>query len=109
MAKKKKSEKIVRDWGTYFGSGDLSDWQRLMADLGFSEEFRSKSQCRKALGGVWVNIRDFLDDVKAGRPPRRFKNEYELANYSRITGKIYPRKFIQDGSPICRLLAHIFS
>ncbi|KAI0176218.1 hypothetical protein GGR52DRAFT_350529 [Hypoxylon sp. FL1284] len=40
-------EKLVADWEEYFGSGDLSDWQRLMADLGFTEQFTSKNQCRK--------------------------------------------------------------
>lgn len=39
--------KVVRDWETYFREGELEDWQRLMRDLGFDEEFLSKSQCRK--------------------------------------------------------------
>ncbi|KAI1082789.1 hypothetical protein F5B20DRAFT_484481 [Whalleya microplaca] len=115
MAKKKSKKqrsdeikKVAQDWENYFGSGELQDWQRLMEDLGFSENFTSKTQCRKALGGVWVNIRDFLDDVDAGRTPHRFKNEYKLAEYTRQTGKIYPRNKVDQKSPLRKLLAHIF-
>lgn len=56
MAKKKgkksgaladQKKKVVMDWERYIGRGELEDWQRLMHDLGFDEEFPSKSQCRK--------------------------------------------------------------
>ncbi|KAI4867892.1 hypothetical protein F4820DRAFT_445710 [Hypoxylon rubiginosum] len=104
-----KKEQIVSDWEEYFGSGDLPDWQRLMADLGFTEQFASKNQCRKALTHVWVNIRDFLDDTKAGREVHRFDNEKQLSDYTISEGKIYPKKKIQKGSPLQKLLAHIFS
>lgn len=39
--------KTVRNWDDYFKKGELEDWQRLMRDLGFDEEFASKTQCRK--------------------------------------------------------------
>ncbi|KAI2629810.1 hypothetical protein GGR54DRAFT_280134 [Hypoxylon sp. NC1633] len=100
--------KVVAAWVGYFGSGDLQDWQRLMTDLGFDEEFKSKTQCRKALRGVWVNIVDFLEDSKAGRPTERFKSERQLSKYTKETKKIYPRKNVIKGSPLASLLAGIF-
>ncbi|KAI0594312.1 hypothetical protein F4775DRAFT_434931 [Biscogniauxia sp. FL1348] len=107
--KKNKPKKIVRDWEKYFGTGELADWQRLMSDLGFQgEEFSSKTQCRKALQGVWVNIRDFLDATKAGEPVHHFGSEAELSAYTLAhKTKMYPRSDIPDGSPLARLLAHI--
>lgn len=42
-----KTPKIVREWDNYFKKGTLEDWQRLMKDLGYVEEFRSKTECRK--------------------------------------------------------------
>ncbi|KAI1779919.1 hypothetical protein F4818DRAFT_158578 [Hypoxylon cercidicola] len=108
-ARDKRKEELVSDWEEYFGSGDLSDWQRLMADLGFTEEFTSKSQCRKALTHVWVNIRDFLDDNRAGREIHRFDNETQLSQYTINTGKIFPKKKVPKESPLRKLLAHIFS
>ncbi|RYP06288.1 hypothetical protein DL765_009559 [Monosporascus sp. GIB2] len=106
------SPAIVRNWEQYFGAGDLQDWQRLMEDLGFDEQFNSKTQCRKlmtykALKTVWVNIYDFLAAVKVGETPHRFRSEFELAKYTRSTGKIYPKKRVKKGSPLCSLLAHI--
>ncbi|GAW20666.1 hypothetical protein ANO14919_101740 [Xylariales sp. No.14919] len=38
---------VAMEWEKYMGRGDLEDWQRLMKDLGFEEEFPSKTQCRK--------------------------------------------------------------
>ncbi|KAI1764773.1 hypothetical protein GGR53DRAFT_299861 [Hypoxylon sp. FL1150] len=105
---KSKKNKIVADWEAYFGPGDLPDWQRLMADLGFTEQFTSKTQCRKALTNVWVNIRDFLDDTKAGREVHRFDNEKQLSEYTIVKKKIYPKRSIRKGSPLRKLLAHIF-
>ncbi|RYP70170.1 hypothetical protein DL769_005049 [Monosporascus sp. CRB-8-3] len=102
------SPAIVRNWEQYFGAGDLQDWQRLMKDLGFDEQqFNSKTQCRKALKNVWVNIHDFLAAVRVGETPHRFRSEFELAQYTRSTDKIYPRKRVKKGSPLCSLLANI--
>ncbi|KAI1382119.1 hypothetical protein F4677DRAFT_16152 [Hypoxylon crocopeplum] len=117
MAKKKKGKKtaggqmppkVVLDWNEYFGPGDLQDWQRLMVDLCFDEEFTSKTQCRKALKHVWVNIVDFLADIKAGCDPYRFDSESQLSRYTKETRKIYPKRLIPKGSPLRSLLANIF-
>lgn len=43
----RKPAPVVAAWETYMGSSELEDWQRLMSDLGFEEEFPSKTQCRK--------------------------------------------------------------
>ncbi|KAI1501717.1 hypothetical protein F5X99DRAFT_189537 [Biscogniauxia marginata] len=101
-------EKIVTDWDEYFGAGDLADWQRLLTDLGLDgESYSSKTQCRKALEGVWVNIRDFLDAVKMGKPVHHFGSEAELSKYTVKHKKTYPKDLIPKGSPLRRLLAHI--
>ncbi|OTA82800.1 hypothetical protein M434DRAFT_16899 [Hypoxylon sp. CO27-5] len=64
----------VRD--EYFRTGNLSDWQRFMLDLGIPGHFPSKNQCRKALKHVWVNIVDFLQATKVGYPPHRFSSQH---------------------------------
>ncbi|KAI0022235.1 hypothetical protein F4780DRAFT_210176 [Xylariomycetidae sp. FL0641] len=99
--------KIVKAWRDYFKKGELEDWQRLMGDLGFETEFPSKSKCRKALGGVWVNIHDFLDAIENQEPVHHFLSEVELAIYTRETGKVYPKSAIPQGSPLRKLLAQI--
>ncbi|KAI1208880.1 uncharacterized protein F4807DRAFT_136703 [Annulohypoxylon truncatum] len=99
--------KVVLDWNEYFGPGDLLAWQRLMADLGIPGTFSSKTQCRKVLRSVWVNIIDFLEDVQQGRQTRRFESENALRRYTLENDMIYPRKSIPKGSPLASLLARI--
>ncbi|KAI1131769.1 hypothetical protein F5Y10DRAFT_45259 [Nemania abortiva] len=103
-----KKKAVVVEWEKYMGLGELEDWQRLMRDLGFEEEFPSKSQCRKALKTVWVNIPDFLDAVKKGDPIHHFPSQRALAEYTREEHRVYPRKNIPKGSPLKQLLAQIF-
>lgn len=63
----------------------------------------------KALDKVWVNITDFLAAVKAGKTPylKRFRSEWELAEYTKRTHKVYPRALVVKGSPLTKLLAFI--
>ncbi|TRX97736.1 hypothetical protein FHL15_001491 [Xylaria flabelliformis] len=98
---------IVVEWEKYMGHGELEDWQRLMRDLGFEEDFSSKSKCRKALKTVWVNIPDFLRAVKQGHPVHHFQSQSELALYTKRSKRFYPRDNIEKHSPLKQLLAHI--
>ncbi|KAI8632387.1 hypothetical protein F5Y19DRAFT_362561 [Xylariaceae sp. FL1651] len=122
MAKKKKNRKaqaktksnkkppqppIVVKWESYMGENALEDWKRLMKDLGFSEEFPSKTRCRKALKTVWVNIPDFLLAIEKGEPVHFFRDQFELARYTRKECRYYPKNSISKGSPLRQLLAHI--
>lgn len=98
---------VVTDWEQYMGKGELEDWQRLMRDLGFDEEFTSKTQCRVALKSVWVNIVDFLRATKHGYPVHHFESEQELAKYTAASRKLYPKNAIPKNSPLRKLLAHM--
>ncbi|KAI4601697.1 hypothetical protein KJ359_011828 [Pestalotiopsis sp. 9143b] len=102
-----KKSKIVTRWEDYFKEGNLEDWNRLMKDLGFVDEFPSITKCRKALKNVWVNIPDFLNGLASGKPTRHFPSQHELAAYTLKTGKVFPNKKIPKGSPLRRLLANI--
>lgn len=56
---------------------------------------------------VWINIYDFLEQRRNGKPARRFETETQLANYCRKTGKIFPRKLAKEEGALRGLLAHI--
>ncbi|KAH8157174.1 hypothetical protein CIB48_g11070 [Xylaria polymorpha] len=103
-----KKPTVVVEWEKYMGDGELEDWQRLMKDLGFEENFPSKTQCRKALKTVWVNIPDFLRAVKKGHPVYHFQSQSDLAEYTKKHQRFYPRNSIDPHSPLKQLLAHIF-
>ncbi|KAI8966043.1 hypothetical protein F5Y11DRAFT_344036 [Daldinia sp. FL1419] len=83
-----------------FGSGELADWQKLMRYLHFHEEFTSKSQCRKALKTVWINIVDFLEAILSNGELRFFGNHYALGRYTVRTGKFFPKRSMPKGSPL---------
>ncbi|KAI1459049.1 hypothetical protein F4805DRAFT_99570 [Annulohypoxylon moriforme] len=102
-------KQVVLDWNKYFGSGDLSAWQQLMIDLGIPGTFKSKTQCRKALRPVWVNIVDFLQDVDEGRQTHRFASQKDLGRYTREHKKFYPKGYLTKDSPLKSLLAMINS
>ncbi|KAI1145500.1 hypothetical protein F4825DRAFT_243214 [Nemania diffusa] len=104
----RKPAPVVAAWETYMGSSELEDWQRLMSDLGFEEEFPSKTQCRKALKTVWVNIPDFLHAIKNDKPVYHFPSQNALAVYTKKKRRFFPKKAIDKGSPLKQLLAHIF-
>ncbi|KAI0203918.1 hypothetical protein F4808DRAFT_392666 [Astrocystis sublimbata] len=115
MAKKKNKQTavavrvpdVVIEWENYMGKGDLEDFQRLMMHLGFEEHFPSKTSCRKALKTVWVNIPDFLQCVREGRPVHHFENQTQLAQYTVHNRRYFPRRNIDKKSPLKQLLAHI--
>lgn len=56
---------------------------------------------------VHVNICDLVDAPMLGKPTR-FLTEKALAEYSKETGKIFPRSNIYAGSLLRYLLRHIF-
>lgn len=104
-----KKNTVVGLWEDYFGEEtQLGNWQRLCVDVGMEEIPTSITQCRKALGKVWVNIFDFLDAKAEGKPVKRYSSEHKLATYTLKSGKIFPKSHAKQGGPARVLLAHIF-
>lgn len=62
----------------------------------------------KALRGVWVNIRDFLETEHRPEDVVFFRTQQALAKYTVEQRKIFPKKRIPKGSPLGELMAHIF-
>ncbi|KAL1896154.1 hypothetical protein Sste5346_004896 [Sporothrix stenoceras] len=108
MAKKSKNKSLAfRRWEEYFNEDELDHWQRLMTILDIEGHFTSKTQCKKALRSVWVNIRDFLEAAAADKPVRQFRNRHAMSFYTETTGRYYARKKVVSGSPLAALLATI--
>ena len=57
---------------------------------------------------IWVNIYDFIDDISAGRPVRRFQTQRELADYTIRHKRIYPKRKAKEGGPARAMLAQTF-
>ncbi|KAK3337228.1 hypothetical protein B0T19DRAFT_437899 [Cercophora scortea] len=88
----------------------LAKWQRLCRDLGLEEgTFTSKTQCRKAIAKIHVNIHDFIEAVHAGVS---FQQSTLTANWpwpstTRKTKKVYPRAQAKASEPLKVLLRYI--
>ncbi|KZL84020.1 hypothetical protein CI238_05009 [Colletotrichum incanum] len=104
--KEKKADdaaKFFSQWDEYSGKRELGDWQRLCRDLGLPDDLPSKTQCRKALDKVHVNIKQFLDAMNVGGEVKFFKSVRQLAQYTRKKGLWMPKKNLPKGDPLCKL------
>ncbi|KAK2023592.1 hypothetical protein LX32DRAFT_656849 [Colletotrichum zoysiae] len=102
-------EDFLAEWEQYLGKRELADWQRLCDDLGLPGNLPSKTQCRKALETVHVNIRQFLKAKPKGEggKVRFFENVRELAEYTRETRQRVPINEIPKKDPLRKLLREI--
>ncbi|KAJ4394678.1 hypothetical protein N0V93_003897 [Gnomoniopsis smithogilvyi] len=109
----------------------LEPWVRLCRDLGVQGPLNSKTQCKKALANIRVNIRDFLDAIDARASTaacyvdpvardailnnplgvRFFDSEWSLAAYTLANHRVYSRREIRANQehPLRLLMAHIRS
>lgn len=92
-----------KEFGDYFGHTDNDDpgdelekWRLLCNVLDVDTEGlpATKTQYKKALADINVNIFDVLQHVRSGTPGdvRRFDSVRDLARYSKNRKKIYPKK-----------------
>ncbi|OAA61196.1 hypothetical protein SPI_05220 [Niveomyces insectorum RCEF 264] len=93
---------VPRD--AYLHVDTLASWQQLVADLGIDGYYPSKTQCKKAIKTVHVNIRDFLDAIRNDEPVRRFPSRAALQRYTLANHRFYKKKKIVPGSPLAALL-----
>jgi hypothetical protein len=64
--------------------------------------------CAQALAHIYVNIIDLLECWEIiDETPRCFRNGWELAKYSKATGKLFPRDLAKQDK-VLRVLLHRF-
>ncbi|RPB01297.1 hypothetical protein L873DRAFT_1565108, partial [Choiromyces venosus 120613-1] len=88
---------LINEFNYMFGIDDnnLENWQRLCRVVGVPEERipETITQCKKALSTIHVNLIDLIETRYPGRnTPRRFPTLTALGNYTRQTGKFFPRE-----------------
>lgn len=74
---------------------DSKPWRRLCEILKLTtadgEPPKSKSQCKKVMRGVFINIHDFVDHLRDGIALKRFPTLRALAAYTYAEGGVYPK------------------
>ncbi|GAD94191.1 conserved hypothetical protein [Paecilomyces variotii No. 5] len=98
------SEAFENAYGTEFSR--LQSWQNLCAELQV-DVFDSIRKCKMALSKVYVNLIDLLDSRAHGTVVKKFKTVKELRDYTRKTGRYFPREKAKKEGFIRILLKHI--
>ncbi|GAO15884.1 uncharacterized protein UV8b_07771 [Ustilaginoidea virens] len=81
----------------------LETLQTLCGKLSLSPVPETITACKKAVRRVHVNIIDFIDSQRTGRPVRAFKTEARLRRYTGDTEKFFPKDEAKE-RPLLRYL-----
>ncbi|KAI1792899.1 hypothetical protein LXA43DRAFT_972240 [Ganoderma leucocontextum] len=108
LARDRLRDAMVKQFNNVYGTDvdDLVAWQDLCRALELDPVPSKLRQCRTAVMGIHVNICDLVDAPMLGKP-KLFPTEVALADYSKRTGKMFPRDNIHSGSLLTYLLRHI--
>ncbi|KAL4916351.1 hypothetical protein BDW62DRAFT_212065 [Aspergillus aurantiobrunneus] len=85
----------------------LQNYQALCQELQVEGSFTSVAQCRKALAKVHVNLFDLIDSRRTGATVQRFPNRAALKEYTKDTGKIFPKEAAKEDGFLKELLRRI--
>ncbi|KAI0751376.1 hypothetical protein C8Q80DRAFT_1097917 [Daedaleopsis nitida] len=110
QARYRLQDAMVLQFNNMYGTSvnDLKAWQGLCRALEIDPVPDKLKKCQKLVMGVHVNICDLIQAPTLGKPTI-FETEGDLAEYTRGTGKIFPRDNFHAGSLLRFLLRHIFS
>ncbi|KAF7332843.1 hypothetical protein MVEN_02389200 [Mycena venus] len=86
----------------------LENWQRLCRVVEIHPVPNSLEECQFAIEDAHVNLVDLVDIRTTGEPVHRFATEKALSEYTKRTGKIFPRKKAHKGQLLQHLLRRIF-
>jgi len=97
---------LTQQFNAMYGTDaeSLSSWQLLCARLGTNPIPNTARQCREIFCSTHVNL---VDLVQGEGRIKKFTTVYELSDYSKRTGKIFPREEAYAGGLLRYLLRHI--
>ncbi|KAJ8482701.1 hypothetical protein ONZ51_g5193 [Trametes cubensis] len=121
---------VAQDFSAFWGSTEsrLTAWQDLCCHLGVDEVPTSIKGCKEvhtlmpnthvlvahprlasqALRPVHVNLIDLVDSKRQNTKPKTFATETACANYTRRTGKIFPKARAKANPLLRQFLVVVF-
>ncbi|KAJ3997377.1 hypothetical protein F5050DRAFT_1435198 [Lentinula boryana] len=98
---------IAQQFNAFYGSDaeSLNGWHSLYQALQIADIPDTVQGCKDMIETIHVNICDLVDHKED--VPKKHRTEAELAEYSRRTGKIYPRENAYAGGLLRFLLRQI--
>ncbi|OJA12933.1 hypothetical protein AZE42_09300 [Rhizopogon vesiculosus] len=102
---------LVQQFNHIYGTDadDLASWSTLCQIVRVSPIPKTLKLCRKAVKKTYVNIVDLIDTNMTGEPVTVFASELKLSEYTKQTGKFFPRDNIYAGSLLRYLLRCIMN
>ncbi|KAJ6505546.1 hypothetical protein C8R45DRAFT_861220 [Mycena sanguinolenta] len=108
---KREWERCAREeFAHHFGRDEnrLAGWQAMCATVGVKEVPESIKQCKLLLRTTWINIFDLLDAKRTGRPVKKHASAKALREYTKQTGKIFPKKEAKSNQFLKAWLIKVF-
>ncbi|RFU27814.1 hypothetical protein B7463_g8510, partial [Scytalidium lignicola] len=101
---------IVQQFNNIYGTDekDINSWQNLCHILNISPVPASLEGCRKVVQRTHVNLVDLVDTPRTGAAVEVFSNLKQLQEYTKRTGKIFPKEDAYAGGLLKFLLREIF-
>ncbi|KAF8127472.1 hypothetical protein EV363DRAFT_1401177 [Boletus edulis] len=100
---------LVKQFNEIYGTDEenLAKWQNLCHIVDIDPVPDDLETCREVICGTYVNLVDLVDRDVTGQDVQVFESERELSQYTRMTGKFFPKKNAYAGGFLRYLLRHI--
>ncbi|KAF8951641.1 hypothetical protein BDZ97DRAFT_1884932 [Flammula alnicola] len=100
---------LTKQFNSNYGtnSEDLNAWQALCARLGVSPIPETLKECRQTVMNTHVNLVDLVDVFESRRQVTIFRSVEELSEYTKDTGKYFPKENAYAGDLLKYLLRQI--
>ncbi|ELR08176.1 hypothetical protein VC83_08066 [Pseudogymnoascus destructans] len=107
---KSRAEKAKEEFNAYFpDTHKLENWQKLCRDLGINPVPSSITKCKMETKKIYVNIYQFLHQIKTGFPATRFPSQKALAKYCNGGSKRkFPRQIAKERGALAGLLHYLY-
>ncbi|QRW27727.1 ABC transporter [Rhizoctonia solani] len=98
-ARDRLKDALVQEFNAIYGTdpNSLAAWKSLCLVLNLDNIPNELQACRQLVKSVHVNIVDLVDTPVTQQPVIHFSSEETLADYTRLTGKYFPRESAYAG------------
>ncbi|KAG2354028.1 hypothetical protein BDR07DRAFT_1454263 [Suillus spraguei] len=102
---------LVQQFNDIYGTdvNDLTSWRTLCQIVRVSPIPDTLESCREAVKATHVNIVDLVDTESTGESVTVFASEVDLSEYTKATGKFFPRDNAYAGGLLRYLLRRIMN
>ncbi|KAG1867066.1 hypothetical protein C8R48DRAFT_704088 [Suillus tomentosus] len=102
---------LVQQFNEIYGTdvNNLTSWRNLCQIVRISPIPDTLESCREVVKATHVNIVDLIDTKVTGKPVTIFYSEAKLSEYTKATGKFFPRDNAYAGGLLRYLLRRIMN